>query len=97
MAVGTATAAWLFSSNVLKSISKQSSGGGQKPARKFETPIDTILGQSRLVLRVSKDLVGLITGEQSALPTAVEGVRQRTLQILVSLSRRYFFETTQPC
>ena len=77
MAVGTATAAWLFSSNVLKSISKQSSGGGQKPAQKVETPIDTILGQSRLVLRVSKDLVGLITGEQSALPTAVEGVRQR--------------------
>ena len=26
---------------------------------------------------MSKDLVGLITGEQSALPTAVEGVRQR--------------------
>ena len=77
MAVGTATAAWLFSSNVLKSISKQSSGGGEKPAQKVETPIDTILGQSRLVLRVSKDLVGLITGEQSALPTAVEGVRQR--------------------
>ena len=77
MAVGTATAAWLFSSNVLKSISKQSSGGGEKPAQKVETPIDTILGQSRLVLRVSKDLVGLIAGEQSALPTAVEGVRQR--------------------
>ena len=77
MAAGTAVAAWLFSSNALKSIRKQSSGGGGKPAQKVESPIDTILGQSRLVLRVSKDLVGLITGEQPVLPSAVEGVRQR--------------------
>jgi flagellar biosynthesis component FlhA len=77
MAIGTATAAWLFSSTALKSISNQSSNRGGKPTQKVESTIDTILGQSRLVVRVGKDLIGLIAGERSGLPAAVEGVRKR--------------------
>ena len=82
MAIGTATAAWLFSSTALKSISNQSSKRGGKLAQKVESPIDTILGQSRLVVRVGKDLLGLIAGEKSGLPAAVEGVRKRIAEDL---------------
>ncbi len=82
MATGTAFAAWLFSSTALQSISKQSSNRGGKPAQKVESPISTILGQSRLVVRVGKDLVGLIAGERTGLPAAVEGVRTRIAEDL---------------
>ncbi len=82
MAIGTAIAAWLFSSTALKSISHQSSNRGGKPTQKVESPIDTILGQSRLVVRVGKDLIGLIAGEKSGLPAAVEGVRKRIAEDL---------------
>ena len=82
MAIGTAIAAWLFSSTSLQSISKQSSNRGGKPAQKVESPINTILGQSRLVVRVGKDLVGFIAGERAGLPAAVEGVRTRIAEDL---------------
>ena len=44
--------------------------------------MDTILSQSRLVVRVGKDLVSLIAEEGSGLPAAVEGVRKRIAEDL---------------
>jgi flagellar biosynthesis protein FlhA len=44
--------------------------------------MDTILSQSRLVVRVGKDLVSLIAEERSGLPAAVEGVRKRIAEDL---------------
>ena len=82
MAVGTAIAAWLFRSTALKSISRQSSNRGGKSAQKVASPMDTILSQSRLVVRVGKDLVSLIAEEGSGLPAAVEGVRKRIAEDL---------------
>ena len=82
MAVGTAIAAWLFRSTALKSISRQSSNRGGKSAQKVASPMDTILSQSRLVVRVGNDLVSLIAEERSGLPAAVEGVRKRIAEDL---------------
>ena len=82
MAVGTAIAAWLFRSNALKSSFSQSSNREGKSARKGASPMDTILSQSRLVVRVGKDLVSLIAEEGSGLPAAVEGVRKRIAEDL---------------
>ena len=82
MAVGTAIAAWLFRSNALKSSFSQTSNREGKSARKGASPMDTILSQSRLVVRVGKDLVSLIAEEGSGLPAAVEGVRKRIAEDL---------------
>ena len=82
MAIGTAIAAWLFSSTAIQSVSKQSLNRGGEPAHKVESPINTILSQSRLVVRVGKDLVSLIAEERTGLPAAVEGVRKRIAEDL---------------
>ncbi len=83
MAVGTATAAWLLTSTSLKTISTESAPGGRgKSVSRSSSPIETILGQNRLVVRVGQDLVGLITEDQPRLPAVVEGVRHRIAEDL---------------
>ena len=52
MAVGTAIAAWLLTSTSLKGISNESPVHRGKSTPQGNSPIDTILGQNRLVVRV---------------------------------------------
>ena len=82
MAVGTAIAAWLLTSTSLKGISNESPVHRGKSTPQGNSPIDTILGQNRLVVRVGQDLVGLVTGDEPKLPAVIEGVRHRIAEDL---------------
>ena len=80
MAIGTAIAAWLFSSTSLQSISKQSQRGESRLRKSNHQSTQSLV---RVVCCAGgKDLVGFIAGERTGLPAAVEGVRTRIAEDL---------------
>jgi len=78
MAGGVLVTAWLVRGGPATPPAEPGRGGGRSNA----SPVAAIVGRTRLVLRLGRDLADLAAGEQPALPAVIERLRAKLAEEL---------------